>query len=150
MTYFEELKSKNSGEMNVAIGTVVRTYRKKLGLDQKELAEKLGITQSYISNIERGTREVSVGVFLRLKAFLGFKVEEIEELLKSSDTRYEEAVKDNERWKLIELAISRHGHDLAEELLKLYERPVEFFGIPKITPGRIEPKMCEGSNYEGE
>lgn len=37
-------------------GTLVRAFRERKGLAQREVAEKLGITVSYLSHIERGRR----------------------------------------------------------------------------------------------
>jgi transcriptional regulator with XRE-family HTH domain len=39
-----------------AFGAVVRRRRRALGLSQKKLGERCGLTQEYISGIERGTR----------------------------------------------------------------------------------------------
>jgi transcriptional regulator with XRE-family HTH domain len=39
-----------------AFGAVVRRRRRALGLSQQKLGERCGLTQEYISGIERGTR----------------------------------------------------------------------------------------------
>jgi len=44
------------------IGTVIKTQRKKQGLKQIELASKCGLSQSYLSSIEKGTKEPTLGV----------------------------------------------------------------------------------------
>ena len=43
-----------------AIGRRIAFYRKKAGLTQSTLSEKLGVTESYISQIERGIAKVSL------------------------------------------------------------------------------------------
>ena len=43
-----------------AIGRRISTYRKKNGLTQAVLSEKLGISESYISQIERGVTTASL------------------------------------------------------------------------------------------
>ncbi|WP_241208645.1 helix-turn-helix domain-containing protein [Thermotoga sp. Cell2] len=49
-------------------------YRKKYNLTQKELAEKLGISQSMVSKIETGEKNVSVKVLAKIVAALGGKL----------------------------------------------------------------------------
>lgn len=49
--------------------------RKEVGITQSELAERTGTSKSYISKIENGTVEPSVGLFFRLINALGLKVE---------------------------------------------------------------------------
>lgn len=46
--------------------------RKSKGMNQKELASKAGISQNYLSNIEKGFRNPSGRVALRLSSVLGF------------------------------------------------------------------------------
>lgn len=43
-----------------AIGRRIACYRKKLSMTQATLSEKLDITESYISQIERGSAKVSL------------------------------------------------------------------------------------------
>ncbi len=38
------------------VGRAIRSMREKLGLSQKEMADKLGITPSMVCQIERGTK----------------------------------------------------------------------------------------------
>ncbi len=40
-------------------GERVRSLRKQLGLSQVEFANRIGMTQGYVTNIERGTRDVN-------------------------------------------------------------------------------------------
>jgi len=44
----------------------IKAYRNENGLSQENLAEKLGVTQGCLSDIERGRRGVSKAVALRL------------------------------------------------------------------------------------
>jgi len=41
-------------------GTAVKFRREELGLTQEDLAEKAGIHRTYLSDIERGTRNLSL------------------------------------------------------------------------------------------
>lgn len=55
----------------------VRAWREHLGLSQKELAERSGLGQGYLSQIETGKRGGSVEVMKRLAAALGTTVEQL-------------------------------------------------------------------------
>lgn len=52
------------------IGSRIQSRRKKMGIKQKDLAESVGITASYLSNIERGVSAAS----LDLIVILSFKL----------------------------------------------------------------------------
>lgn len=57
------------------IGKVIHEARKKEGMTQSELAERVGTNKSYISRIEKGVIEPGVGMFYRIIEALGLKVE---------------------------------------------------------------------------
>ena len=44
----------------------IREKREELGLSQKELAEKSGITQSFLCDIEQGRSKPSIDVAIKL------------------------------------------------------------------------------------
>ena len=48
------------------IGANVRAFRKKAGLSQERLAEKADLHPVYISQVERGTKAVSVEALWKL------------------------------------------------------------------------------------
>lgn len=49
--------------------------RKEAKITQSELAQRVGTTKSYISKIENGAVEPSVGLFFRLISALGLRME---------------------------------------------------------------------------
>ena len=53
----------------------IKAIRIKLGYTQKELAKKLKVIQQYISKIENGHENVSVGTLKRIAAVFGKVVE---------------------------------------------------------------------------
>lgn len=57
------------------IGCRVRKLRKELGWSQLELAERLGCSSGYISQIERGLAHLSVSWLMALTETLGISVE---------------------------------------------------------------------------
>ena len=56
-------------------GQILQDARKEAKMTQKELAERTQTTKSYISKIENGVIVPSVGVFYRIIAALGMRVE---------------------------------------------------------------------------
>ena len=51
----------------------IREKREELGLSQKELAEKSGITQSFLCDIEQGRSKPSIDVAIKLAMVLKVK-----------------------------------------------------------------------------
>lgn len=49
-----------STDIRIRLGNRVRKLRKQAGLTQVELAEKLGMDRSYLADVERGKRNVSL------------------------------------------------------------------------------------------
>lgn len=56
-----------------ALGKAVRQGRDERGLTQEQLAQATGLQPTYISDIERGVRNPSWDVVVRLAAALGQK-----------------------------------------------------------------------------
>ena len=51
-------------------GKVVRTFRKRKGYTQQELADYSGCSIMYVSNLERGKETSELGIALRILATL--------------------------------------------------------------------------------
>ena len=62
------------------LGENVRRYRKQAGMSQEELSLEAGMKRSYVSDLERGTRNPSVRALGRLATAL--KVQPYELLLR--------------------------------------------------------------------
>ena len=75
----------NIGERSAEIGKKVRQDRLRLGWTQEELAEKLDMSASYVSQIERGVRAVSLETLECLGQALGVKSADF--LQKNSDKK---------------------------------------------------------------
>lgn len=56
------------------IGTVVRSQRERHNLNQRELAARLGISQTYLSQLERGTPKVLDQNYLDVLRRLGIRL----------------------------------------------------------------------------
>ena len=75
----------NTGELLAKIGKKVRNERLRLNWTQEELAEKLDMSASFVSQIERGVRSVSIETLERLSQALGVSSADL--LKKDSDSR---------------------------------------------------------------
>lgn len=66
-------------EKNIEIlfGQLVRRCREKLGLSQEGFADVAGIHRTYVSSIERGKVQVSIGIAHKLASALGVPLSRI-------------------------------------------------------------------------
>ena len=58
-------------DIKVVVATNVRLYRKQQKLSQEELAFMSDLHRTYVSGVERGIRNPTVGVLARLAKALG-------------------------------------------------------------------------------
>ena len=58
-------------------GTAVKFRREELKLTQEDLADKAGIHRTYLSDVERGTRNLSLVNIEKLAAALKMKMSEL-------------------------------------------------------------------------
>jgi transcriptional regulator with XRE-family HTH domain len=70
-------KHKNRPGICERFGRAVRVRREELGLTQEDLADRAGIHRTYISDIERGTRNLSLINIERLARALQVQLSEL-------------------------------------------------------------------------
>jgi DNA-binding XRE family transcriptional regulator len=71
---------------SVALGRAVRSIREERDLSQVQLAEATGFIQSWISHLERGSRNPSWNNVVRLAAGLGISVSELAARAESAES----------------------------------------------------------------
>lgn len=71
------MKKKNRPDIRERFGFAVKTCREDLGLTQEDLAEKAGIHRTYLSDIERGSRNPSLINIERLAAALSMTLAQL-------------------------------------------------------------------------
>ena len=79
----EGTKSRNTFEEEARAfyaSQILLEARKEVGLTQAELAKRVGTSKSYISKLETGSVEPSVGLFYRIISALGLSVEIVKPL----------------------------------------------------------------------
>ncbi|MDR2497588.1 MAG: helix-turn-helix domain-containing protein [Tannerellaceae bacterium] len=57
------------------MGQIIRDARRKAKVSQKELSERIGVSKSYISGIEKGQIEPGACMFYRIIDALGLRVD---------------------------------------------------------------------------
>ena len=72
---------------NYCIGQLIMDARKQEGFTQTELADKLGVSKSYISRVEKGQIEPGVGTFFRMINALGLRLEIVKTMFSSTGVR---------------------------------------------------------------
>ena len=64
-------------DLNLAFGLAVRSARNQLGLSQERLADMAGLDRTYISGLERGTRNPTLTSQRRIAEALGRPLSEL-------------------------------------------------------------------------
>lgn len=54
-----------------ALGAVIRDRRRELGLEQRALAEKVGVSRHWVMDVERGKAGAEIGLIFRALRALG-------------------------------------------------------------------------------
>ena len=99
--------------LNVNIGAHIKAARERAHLTQEKLAEKVGVSVQYISDLERGKVGASVGTVIRLSQTLQVSCDYL--LLGTDDTAFPAAAAGVADW-------SKEKKALAQEFLRLLAR----------------------------
>ena len=70
-------KKKGRPDIRERFGSAVKARREALGLTQEDLAEKARIHRTYLSDVERGTRNLALVNIERLAAALAMSMAEL-------------------------------------------------------------------------
>jgi len=71
------MKRRGKGDIRERFGFAVKARREELALTQEDLAERAGIHRTYLSDCERGTRNVSLVNVERLARALEITLAEL-------------------------------------------------------------------------
>jgi HTH-type transcriptional regulator / antitoxin HipB len=58
----------------VDVGALIKDRRRSLGLDQAELAERIGVARLWVNQVERGKPGASMGLVLRALSAVGVDI----------------------------------------------------------------------------
>jgi transcriptional regulator with XRE-family HTH domain len=78
-------KKKASAGIQERFGFAVKARREELELTQETLAAKAGIHRTYLSDIERGSRNVSLVNIEKLAAALSLPISDLFRLMEAAD-----------------------------------------------------------------
>jgi transcriptional regulator with XRE-family HTH domain len=67
----------NGKDPRIALGNAVYRQRMKLGISQEDFADQVGLDRTYVSGIERGIRNPTLLVLLRLAQVLAVSVAQL-------------------------------------------------------------------------
>jgi len=74
-------KRRSSADIRERFGFAVKVRREELGLTQEDLAHKAGIHRTYLSDVERGTRNLSLINIELLASSLSMPISELFKLV---------------------------------------------------------------------
>jgi transcriptional regulator with XRE-family HTH domain len=77
-------KKRDKPDIRERFGFAVKTRREALGLTQEDLAGRAGIHRTYLSDVERGSRNLSLVNIERLAAALSLPLSELFRLVEQN------------------------------------------------------------------
>jgi HTH-type transcriptional regulator / antitoxin HipB len=69
------------------VGAAIRDGRRRLGLDQRTLAEKVGVSRQWLIEVEKGKAGAEIGLVLRTFNALGISLNTAEQPRRRAATR---------------------------------------------------------------
>ena len=78
------MKKRPKHDIRERFGFAVKSRREELGLTQEDLADAAGIHRTYLSDVERGSRNLSLINIERLAAALSLSLSELFQLVERS------------------------------------------------------------------
>ncbi len=67
------------------LGATLRSHRRRRGLDQQELASKIGVSRQWLVEVEKGKPRAEVGLILRALQALDLRLELVETAVPTAD-----------------------------------------------------------------
>lgn len=95
-------------------GALVKSLRQKMGLTQNQVAESLGVTPGYISNVENNRTAMSLRILTYYARLIGCS---LDSLIGELDSEYSETALDRKLYQ----TILKLDIDTKEKLLKTLE-----------------------------
>ncbi len=95
-------------------GALVKSLRQKMGLTQNQVAESLGVTPGYISNVENNRTAMSLRILTYYARLIGCS---LDALIGELDSEYSETALDRKLYQ----TILKLDIDAKEKLLKTLE-----------------------------
>lgn len=69
------------------LGKAIRERRLELGVSQMEMAEEAGIHRTYLSDVERGERNITVAMLAKLAGALNISVSQLVKVAENGNGR---------------------------------------------------------------
>jgi transcriptional regulator with XRE-family HTH domain len=71
------MRKRATPDIRERFGFALKTRREELGLTQEEFAERAGIHRTYVSDVERGSRNISLLNIQRVAVALSIRLSEL-------------------------------------------------------------------------
>ncbi len=101
------------------IGSVIKKYRKELGLTQEEMAVRLGVTTPAVNKWENNNTQPDIGLVVPIARLLGITTDEL--------LSYKEELAPEEAFVYIEMIRNRLREESFEEVFKDAKKKIEEF-----------------------
>lgn len=108
---------KNGVRLNMNIGENIKQFRKNKKITQKELAEKIGVTDSAITKYEKGDREPNIETLNKIATALGVTINDLVKNEEKASNKNSIGIRFLDRSKL---------PDEKEQIVKVVEEMYEF------------------------
>ena len=108
---------KNGVRLNMNIGENIKQFRKNKKITQKELAEKIGVTDSAITKYEKGDREPNIETLNKIATALGVTINDL--------VKNEEKASNKNSIGIRFLDMNKLGNE-KEQIIKVVEEMYEF------------------------
>ena len=108
---------KNGVRLNMNIGENIKQFRKNKKITQKELAEKIGVTDSAITKYEKGDREPNIETLNKIATALGVTINDLVKNEEKASNKNSIGIRFLDRSKL---------PDEKEQIIKVVEEMYEF------------------------
>ena len=79
----QKIKTPGDSNLRIDLGEAIRCQRSLLGISQDELARRAGLHRTYVSDLERGARNPSVGSIQKIARALQVPVAKLFEAARS-------------------------------------------------------------------
>ncbi|MCX5786871.1 MAG: helix-turn-helix transcriptional regulator [Elusimicrobia bacterium] len=112
-------------DIYIMLGAAVRGYRHKFGWSQEEFGERSGLHPSYIGQIERGTKKISLATLQKLSTALKVR---ISDLLQEKAAQYKPSTWEKKIIGIIRgrpVDQQKHAYRIIKETLRPYSKKMK-------------------------
>ncbi len=132
-------------DVKAAFGTSVRAWRKRLGFSQEQLAERADLHRTYVSDVERGARNLSLESMTRIAQALRISVADLFPR-ETPNGKASAGGSNGHSQKLVDILLVEDNRDDVELTLHAFKKVRFANGIHVVGDGQeaLDYLFCEG------